>query len=143
MNLDTMQVISGTPPMEKISTEYLVWAPRKRKVTHSRSLDKKILKFEAEMTDLPLQSKEATPVQDPSSPIKQLELGFVKLRATLAPCKCYIEAESCGKPQCCCKKKHRKLFDEQKIAEGKKKISLKCTCPVECHTVLQSAQEMF
>lgn len=142
MNADTSQALAVTPSMPKMSTEYLVWAPRKRKQTQSRVLEKKKLKFEAEMTDV-APSNEGTPVRDPSSPIKQMELGFVKLRTSLAPCKCYIEAVPCGKPRCRCKKKHKKLFDEETVGEGKKKISLKCTCPVECDTFFQSAQEMI
>lgn len=145
MNPDTSDVNPGTPRTEKISTEYLVWAPRKRKeTTEARILEKKKLKFDdAEMREV-WEKKEGTPVRDPSSPIKHLELGFVKLRTTMAPCKCYIEAVPCGKPQCQCKKRHKKLFDEEKIQGGKKKISLKCTCPMNCEDYyFQSAQEMI
>lgn len=128
----------------------LLSRPLKRKLRREpviKKLSKKKLDFEAlvcieENANDGWITKTSKLSIDPSSPIKIHELGYCELRSRLAPCQCVFPAETCETFPCECppvEKKH--CFPEEKIRKNKK-ISLKCTCPVECKP-FQSAQEFW
>ena len=119
--------IPKTPILSEapISTEFLVWAPKKKNDEKKKNTDrvKKKLHFES-----------------PSTPIVRYQKGWNKIVTCLTDCNCYLKAEACCERPCKCKKKRK--IDEGRLKQ-KKKISLKCTCPVECNVFFQAGQEMF
>jgi len=118
-------IASSTPDAKIPTTSEILWAPKK-----------KLCKLPG-VTDEGVKKKLV--FQNPSSPVKEYTRGWMETKTTLAPCKCYRGTEPCHQSPCKCPKK-RKFKEEDLYA--RKKIILKCTCPVECK-VLQSAQEMF
>lgn len=114
--------VCGTPIL---STEDLLWAPKKKAKGKEFEIDENV--------------KKTLVFENPSSPVKEYVRGWYETRSSLAPCKCYVGIETCNQVPCVCPRK--KKFNEDQLY-CKKKVNLKCTCPTECKE-LQSAQELF
>lgn len=106
-----------------VSTEALLYAPKKKEESSKEKSAK----------------RRKMMLEDPSSPVKIYNRGWYEGRAVLASCNCYLGPEICYQVPCKCPKK--KKFKEEDLIK-KKKISLKCTCPVVCREY-PSGQEMF
>lgn len=141
-----------TPPgTEPLTQSQLLCKPlkiRQRREPVVKRLSKKKIDFEAvakaeEKAEMnAMIEKTAKLCTDPSSPIMIHQLGFYEMRSSLASCYCYIPVQYCQRSPCVCspdKKMH--CFPEKKLLK-KKKVSLKCTCPVECK-IIHDAQEMW
>lgn len=126
--METTDIFCNTPKMSNfLSTGDILWAPKKKN------------KLEGQNAKSEKKARKKLNFEDPSSPIKVYERGLSEIRTSLAPCECFIKAVVCHERPCKCPKKRR--FNDEKLFT-KKKISLNCSCPIECK-ILQSAQEMF
>lgn len=138
--LSTIMEEKKTPPTrEPLCTSDLLFKPPRKRFRREpvlKRLSRKKLDFEdtskstEEESDSSWIEKTGELSLDPSSPIKIHEAGCYEIRSRLAPCECYIPARICADLPCKCPKK-KNCFPEKKLLR-KEKVSLKCTCPVEC-----------
>ncbi len=116
---------SETPPSLNLTTMDILWAPKP--------------KYFGERSKTMFTVKRKLNFDDGSSPIKEYVHGWNEVRVRLASCKCFVKASTCEAVPCKCPKKRK--FQDSTLLE-KKKISIKCKCPVKCEP-FQAAQELF
>lgn len=131
---------------EPLTADHVMRKPlkvRHRREPAVKRLSKKKLDFEAVANrgeKIEEMIKETDKLKlDPSSPVRIYEQGYYELRSRLAPCYCYIRAETCGQRPCICSPDRSHCYPEKNLSEMKN-VSLKCTCTVDC-IVYESAQE--